>query len=108
MARDGHAVGIRHALVSQTDSQHRDSPCKALDHFAGDPRFFWSAWAGGDDQVRGTLPRIELIGLVRGDLVMAHDNQVLVRFEGSVDLTQSLDKVPCEGVVVVDQEYHER
>lgn len=108
VACDGHAVGIRHALVPKTDSQHWYFPGIMLDHGAGDPRFFRSAGSWGDDEVRRAVPRIELVRLIGSDFVMAHDNQVLVGFERAVDLAEPLDKVPCEGIVVVDQKYHGR
>lgn len=55
-----------------------------------------------------TATIVKLRCLLRGDLVMAFDNKIPIGLKRPVDLTQTLDKVPSKGVVVVNQENHGR
>ena len=103
-----HAVVVRHALVSKTDSQHRDASTKVLDHVSGHPRFFGSARTWGDDDMRRTGSRVQSLGLLWSDLIMAFDHKITIRLKCPIDLTQSLDEIPSERVVVVNKQNHDR
>jgi hypothetical protein len=56
--------------------------------------------------MRRTSAIIERIRLLGSDLVMTLDHEITIRLKRPIDLTQSLDEVPCEGVVVVDKQDH--
>lgn len=104
--RDGHAVGISHALMAEADAQDGDAAGEAGDDGGRDAGLFGSAGAGRDDDVRWAATTIQGSGLIRGDLVVAHHEHVGIGLEGGIDLTEAVDQIPREGVVVVNQENH--
>jgi hypothetical protein len=61
------AIDIAYALVSQTDTENRDSPGKVADKVVGDTRFKGGARSWRDDNVR----RVQALNLRQGYLVMA-------------------------------------
>jgi len=106
VAGDGHAIGICHALMAQADAEDGDAAGEAGDDGGGDASFFGRAGTGGDDDVGGAAAVVEGFGLIGCDLVVANHEHVGIGFEGGIDLTETVDEIPGEGVVVVDEENH--
>src|SRR2546422_10508837 len=91
------AEDLADALVPQADPQDWDLTGEPLDDGAADPGVGRAAGSWRDHDRRRFLPH----GLLDRDLVVPD------HFGRVAQLTQILDEVPGEGVVVVDHEDHE-
>ncbi len=89
------AEDLDHRLVAEADAEHRRPGLgEGADRLAGDPRLGGRAGAGRDDEAVGAaLQQLADLGLVVAD-----------HLELGAELTQVLDQVVGEGVVVVDDE----
>ena len=94
---DGHAMDIRHGLMTQTHAQNRDPSFEVRNQLWTDTRLFWRAWPGRNNQVRG----FHRGGFINGDLVVAHHKHVLCG--ALVQFPNALHEVVREGIVVVDE-----
>src|ERR1700682_1585041 len=90
------AICLADRLMSEAYSQSRDCPAPFLYGSDGDPRFGGRARAGRDDQAR-YAHRPDLID---SDLVVPLHDRVLA------ELTEILNEVVGEGIVVVEDEKH--
>src|SRR5205814_347285 len=99
-ALDDSAEAVADALVAEADAEDGDFGGKMLDDVVGDAAFFGRARAGGNDDVRGA----KVLNFRNRHLVVAKD---LHRTLG-VDLAQPLNEVVSEGVVVIDQNNHDK
>jgi hypothetical protein len=98
-ADDLSAEGLADGLMPQADAQDRQLAGEFGDTFDRDAGFAGGAGTGRDNEPVG-LAREDFVD---GDLVVAVDLDV----ERGVDLTQALDQVVGEGVVVIDDLNHE-
>src|SRR5258706_5976327 len=99
-ALDDSAEAVADALVAEADAQDGDFGGEMLDDVVGDAAFLGRTGAGGDDDVGGP----KLFDFGDGHLVVAKD---LHRALG-VDLAEPLDEVVGEGVVVIDENDHDK
>ena len=98
IATNGHAVDITDRLVTKADTESRDAPLEMRKQRAADAGLLRRARAGRDHQVRGG----KRLGARDIDGIIADDFDAQAR----VDLTEALDEVPGERVIVVNQEEH--
>jgi hypothetical protein len=92
------AEDFPHALMSETDAQDRAVWGKTADHFTADAGFRWGAGPRGDANPLGIQGR----DFIQGDPVIA------LHEERGSQFAEVLHEVIGEGVVVIDDEQHER
>ena len=56
--------------------------------------------------MRWAFAAIEGLDLIGSDLIISHNENVPVEINRRVDLTESMNKIPSEGVVIVNEQYH--
>ena len=95
-ADDAAAIEVADGLVSEADAEDGFLAGEGADHVEGDAGFGGGAGAGGDEDAVG----VEREGFGGRDLVVAED----ALFDAQ--LTEILDEVEGEGIVVVDDEQH--
>ena len=98
-----HPIHIRHALMTEAHPHDRDPPREVIDDLTRYPCLFGRARTGRNDHMRGAFPGIELLCLCRGDLVVTHDHQVPSGLKRAIEFAKTLDEIPCERIVVIDQ-----
>ena len=88
------AEGFADCLVTQTDSEHRNLPCKMADQIDADARLMRRARTGREDNPSGP----QLLDLAHRNLIVAAD------FHLCSQLADVLDQVVSERIVVVEYE----
>ncbi len=91
-------INITHALVTQADSENRHLACKVADHIAADSRFLRGAWPWGDADAL----RRHRLNLGESDLIITPHQRI------GTELSEILDEVVGEGIVIIDDEDHDR
>src|SRR4051794_13961882 len=95
-ADDFSAEGSADRLMSETDAESGNRRSQLANEFDGDTRFVRSTRTRRDNDPF----RLQSACFVQGDLVVASNQHV------RAELTQILDKVISEGIVVVEDEDH--
>ena len=95
---NGHAVDITDRLVTKADTERRNAPLEMRKQRAADAGLLRRARAGRDHQVRGG----KRLGTGDVDGIIADDFDA----QCGINLTEALDEVPGERVIVVNQEEH--
>src|SRR6185369_4514983 len=92
-AHDFPAKRLTNRLVAQTHTEQRYLSSESLDHIERDSRIIRSSWSGRDhDPLRAQ----SILNLVECDLIVA------THFNRRAQLTEILDEVVSERVVVID------
>ncbi len=97
LGRPSHHAAVRHddRLVAQADTEGRDPFAERLDVVDRVPGVLGGSRAGGDDEAVGG---VLFEGLLRSEHIVAQDDRI------GAELTQVLDQVEGERVVVVEDE----
>jgi hypothetical protein len=98
MLNDFHSMDVGDGLMTKTDTQNGDATREVPDEITADTCLFGRAGPWRDDEMSG----LQLLGLFETYLIIAPD----FHGESGVDGTHPVHQIPCEGVVVVDQQKH--
>jgi hypothetical protein len=90
------AIDITYALVPQTDTENRNSPCEAANNIIRHTRFNGGARSRRDDNVGWA----QALNLCQGYLVITINHRFPTQF------TQVLGKVVNKGIVVINDYDH--
>ena len=98
IAANGHTVDVTDRLVTEAHTECRNAPLEMRKQRAADAGLLRRARTGRDHQVRGA----KRLGTGDVDGIITDDFDAQAR----VDLAETLDEVPGERVIVVNQEEH--
>jgi hypothetical protein len=95
MLNDFHSMDVGDGLMTKTDTQNGDATGEVPDEITTDTCLFGRAGPWRDDE----MSRVHRLRLFETYLIVSSD----FHDEIGIDDTHSMDQIPCEGVIVVDQ-----